>query len=148
MQQEVEVRPARGGDFRVRLECGTVRQGEDVRPDGDRGQDRRAGHHVVQTAEEVGVGEREAHLLLGLADGGGDQIEVDILAASAGERHVAGPWIARALGAANQQHRVGRRHEHDRHGRPQERRVVVRDRPVNGEAGPEPRETRAQWLCE
>ena len=66
------------------------------------------------------MGEREAHLFLGLAYGGGDQIEVDILAAPAGERHVAGPWIARAFGAANQQHRVGGRHEHHGHGRPQE----------------------------
>ena len=72
-----------------------------------------------------------------------------VLAAAAGERHVAGPGITRALGAADEQHRVRDGREHHRYGRPDE---AGRPRLSTGRCAAsalcQPDEPAAQWLWE
>src|SRR5690606_32805720 len=78
--------------------------GKDERRDHDRGQPRRLRCDLVERAEERSDAlQRNAHLLLGLATGGMEQVTVAGGTASAGQRDMTRPWIAPELGAADQE---------------------------------------------
>ena len=91
----------------------------------------------------------QSDFLEGLADRGVDEIGVDRLPAAARQGHVAGPGIAGALGAADEEHRIGRGDQHHGDGRPDQRSSSPPvDGPVPGQPLAQPGEAGAQWLCE
>ena len=85
------------------------------------GKQRRAGHHVVEAADQVVRVELEPDLLERLAHGGGDEVGFGGVLPATGQRHVARPRIPRPLGAADEQHGVGVGRQDHRHGGPDER---------------------------
>ena len=129
--------------------AGRSGQGEDERPDGDRGEDRGAGHHVVQTAEEVGVGEREAHLFLRSR---GWRWRSDRGRRPRGGRRAAPCGRTMDRPSARPGGSAAPRRATARARRPRPPRGATRRRPSTGRwtarRCPEPREARAQWLWE
>ena len=87
---------------------------------------RGAGHHVVETADQVVRVELEPDFLEGLAHGGGRRGRLRRGPAAPGQRHVPRPRITCPLGPADEQHGVGIGRQDHRDRRPDER---IADRP-------------------
>ena len=146
IEQPIQRHPLRGGDFGVGCGLEPAIENEDEWPDRDRWQDGGAGNDIVETAGELLRAQDETDFLLGLADGGGDEVGLGGILPSAGKRHVAGPGIPCPLGPADQQDRVGIGSEDDGDRCPDEGTAErVLDRAVEGEMVPESVEP-DQWL--
>jgi hypothetical protein len=99
--------PECGRYFRVGGQRDRLGEREDERPDQDRGEHGAARRQIIQLTQAVGSLEQDANLFPSLPDGGAEKVGIIGRRAAAGESEVAGPDVSVALGAADQQNRVG-----------------------------------------
>lgn len=125
-QEPIENDPMGGCDLRIRSNRGTRAQDEEVRPDGDRREDRGSGYHIVQRPREVFKAQLDADFLAGLSHCCGQQIRVAVGAPSAGQRDMTRPGIAGSLGPANEEDGIWIGDEKDCHCGPDQGGIIVR----------------------
>ena len=146
LHQIAEGDPAGRRHLGIQQQLGAGRRKKDERTNGNGGQYRSAGNHVFQQSGEVRGGEIDPHLLDDLADGRGNQVPVGRVPATAGQGHVAGPGVTRALSAPNQEDGIRVRHDDDRHRGPDQGGIVSVAGLALGQPFLEPGEPAAQ--CE
>ncbi len=83
------------------------------------------GDHIAQPSGELIAPEPQPDLLEHLANRRIDQIDIACLATAAGQRHVAGPWISRTIGATDQKERIGGGNQDERHRGPEQLGIGV-----------------------
>ena len=143
----LERKPCRRSDFRVQVEGRHRGQAEDVRTDGDRREYPGTRHDVLEHAGERAAWQRDTDFFRGFPDGGRDEVLVARLAAAAGKRHVARPGITLAVGATNDEHRVGIGNQHQCHRGPEQAGLIGYDRQSRTEAARE-KAIGCQWEWE
>jgi hypothetical protein len=107
-----------GGDLRLRPKDEHVGTNRYWRERG------RTGDNIFEATRQVAFLERDAELLTGLPNGGGNQVGIGRLAAAARQRDVTRPGISSPFGPANEKNGVGIGGENDRHGSPDQRGIV------------------------
>ena len=117
LRKIVERRPQVERDFVTWCDWRPLGKRENEGANDDRRQNRVHGREIVQHANNIRIGKRDAGLFKRLASRRGQKRRIAIFAATAGKRHLARPGIALQFGTFYEQNielRVHARGQHDR----------------------------------